>query len=208
MKYNSQKQARQNQIQSSTADDKAAKAAEAKKRYEREIEVLARLVNKFRVDGQRFFAGDLPLPPDELREQVSQSLRRLQNSKLATSANRFRLGSLEAQFNSHLELFGRRLREREHGNAVRAAERPELQHDPQQGVLAGREGAAEALYKALYLRRGKGKPKIDLERFRKRLEKQADSIRTKTGCAEIQFRVAEEGGKMKIKAKPIKKAGA
>ena len=203
MKYTYQKRARPQQL-----DDKAAKAAEAKKRYERDIERLAQKVSQFRIDGQRFFAGDLKLPPDELREQIVKTLRQLQNSKLATSATRFRLGSLEAQFNSHLELFGRRLRAREQGAARPMADRPELQHDPRKGVLASREGAVEALYKALYLRRGKAKPKIDLEHFRRRLAKQAESIRAKTGCKEIQFRIAEEGGKMKIKAKPIRKASA
>ncbi len=195
-------------IQKPETDDKAAKMAEAKKRYKREIELLSQKVNQHRIDGQRFFAGDLKLPPDNLRDLIMRNLRRLQSSKLGTSADRFRLGSLEAQFNSHLELFGRRLREREQGAAGPKVDRPELQHDPRQGVLAGREGAVEALYKALYLRRGKAKPKVDLERFRKRLDKQADAIREKTGCREIQFRIAEEGGKMKIKAKPIKKAGA
>ncbi len=76
-------------------------------------------------------------------------------------------------------------------------------------MLLSRDGAVEALYKGLYLRRGATRTSMDLERFRSHLEKQAGVIRAKTGCQEIQFRIAEENGKMKIKAKPIKgKAGA
>ena len=180
---------------------------EDRNRLEREIDTLARLVDKYRIDSQRFFAGDLKLPPDELRERISSELRRLQNSKLPTSADAFRLGALEGRFNSHLELFGRRLRERELGTAVRRDERPELRHDPAQGVLMSRDGAVEALFKGLYGQSAAGSG-MDLERFRGHLRKQAEAIRAQTGAADIQFRIAEENGKKKIKAKPIKKAQA
>ncbi len=185
----------------------AQAAAEAKKKYEREIDALARSVNQFRVEVQRFFAGDLKLPPDDLRERILLELRRLQNSKIASSADSFRLSSLEAQFNSHSELFGRRLREREQGAARRAAQRPELDHDAEKGIAFGAkpaDGAVEALYKGLYLRGGQRTSSMDLERFRTHISKQAEALRTKTGADAIQFRVAEEGGKMKIKAKPIR----
>lgn len=183
----------------------AAKAKEERKKYERDIEALAQQVNLFRIAAQRFFAGDLPVPPEELRDTIRNDLRRLQNSRLATSADNFRLGSQEAQFNSHVELFGRRLREREEGGtARRKPERPEIQHDPKKGVILSREGAVEALYKGLYMKQRGAKPSMDLERFRGHLEKQVAAIKAKTGASEVQFRIAEENGKMKIKAKPIK----
>jgi hypothetical protein len=183
---------------------------DAKKAFEREVEAVSRRVDRFRVTVQRFFAGDIPMPPEELRDGIRAELRRLQASKLASSADRFRLGTVEAKFQSHLELFGKRLREREQGiGAAAAANRPELQHDARQGVVFGTktaDGAVEALYKGLYLNSGSRNPSMDLDRFRQHLDKQAAAIRAKTGCAEIQFRVAEEDGKMKIKARPIKKA--
>ena len=149
------------------------------------------------------------MPPEELGEAIHRKLRQIQSSPHATSAAKFRLGSLEAQFNSHKELFGRRLREREEGEARIAAARPELEHDPSRGVVLGgkgSDGAVEALYKGLYLQGGSRNPSMELDRFRQHLQKQAAAIRAKTGCQEIQFRVTEEDGKKKIKAKPIKKA--
>ncbi len=180
--------------------------ADARKQIEREITRLATTIEKFRIDAQRFFAGDLMAPPEELRDRIVVELRRLQASKLAGVAENFRLNTLEAQFNSQVELFGRRLRARETGEGVRKAE-PTVQHDPEKGVIVGpqaRSGAVEALYKGLYLRTGTRNPQMDLERFRTYLGRQADTIRAKTGCAEIQFRIAEEGGKLKIKAKPVR----
>lgn len=180
--------------------------ADARKQIEREITQLATTIEKFRIDAQRFFAGDLMAPPEELRDRIIVELRRLQASKLAGVAEKFRLNTLEARFNSQVELFGRRLRARETGEGVKKAE-PAVQHDPEKGVVVGpqaRPGAVEALYKGLYLRTGTRNPQMDLERFRTYLGRQAETIRAKTGCAEIQFRIAEEGGKLKIKAKPVR----
>ncbi len=190
-----------------SAPDSEADRAAARKSYERDIETLDRLVKQFKIDYRRFFAGDLPTPPETLRERIAAGLRRLQSSKLATSVDRFRLSSLEAHFNSNTERFGRQLRESEQGGTPRReVERP---LDPEAGVVVGgraTDAAVNALYKGLYLRDGQRNPKMDLERFRGYLSQQAEAIRAKTGCAEIQFRIAQEGGKMKIKAKPIKKA--
>ena len=41
--------------------------------------------------------------------------------------------------------------------------------------------------------------------FRAYIDRQAEAIRKKTGCAEIQFRIAVEEGKMKLKARPLRR---
>ena len=173
------------------------------KELERDIDRLAASIQRFRVDAQRFFAGDLKLPPEELREKISADLRRLRSSSLKGAAASFRLGSLEAQFQSHLDLFGRRLRDRERaeGRAPAELENRE-QPDPVKGVVvspSGGSSAVEALYRGLHHRN----PKMDLERFRTYIHHQAEVIRSKTGCQDIQFRIAVQDGKVKLKAKPI-----
>ena len=67
----------------------------------------------------------------------------------------------------------------------------------QSGTIDSR--AVAALYQGLYRRN----PKMDLERFRTYIERQADVIRSKTGCQDIQFRIAVQDGKVKLKARPI-----
>ena len=39
--------------------------------------------------------------------------------------------------------------------------------------------------------------------FRGYLAQQIESIRLKTGCDAVQFRIATEDGKLKLKAKPV-----
>lgn len=174
----------------------------ADKQLQREIDRLAVSIRKFRIDSQRFFAGDLKLPPDELRERIAAELRRLRSSSNKGAAANFRLGTLEAKFQSHLDLFGRRLRKREQSE-VHTAERAKPMPDPEKGVVLGPEAsssAVEALYQGLYKR----KPTMDIERFRSYIQHQAEVIRAKTGCREIQFRIAVQDGKMKLKARPIR----
>ncbi len=172
---------------------------------DQDIDRLAASIRRFRVDSQRFFAGDLKLPPDELRERIGTELRRLRNSSLNGARANFRLGTLEAQFQSHLDLYGRRLRAREQGQSSSVAKTTKVAvADPAVGVVLGAQdnsAAVEALYGSLQ-QRNQG---MSFEKFSAYIQRQADVIRNKTGCREIQFRVAVQDGKTKLKAKPIRR---
>lgn len=126
---------------------------------------------------------------------------------LRSAAEQFRLSSIEARFNSYSELNHRRLREREEGRVSRAAApsggRAPL--DPAAGVVITdrlEADAVEALYGAL-ARQSTGAPPMEIEAFRGYLSRQIESIRIKTGCDAVQFRLAAEEGKLKLKAKPV-----
>jgi len=169
---------------------------------------LAEAVEQFRVDAERFFNGGLALPPEELRARVQGMLRELRGVTLRAAADQYRLGSLEARFNSLSELFGRRLREREEGRgaptprAAAAPERPAF--DARAGIVlrdAGEAAAVEALWSDLAAAGG-GK-RLELETFRGYVAKQVAEIRAKTGAGAVQFRVVEEEGRLKLKAKPL-----
>lgn len=187
-----------------------ASVAQARKEFQRKLDRLAADIQQFRVDYQRFFAGDRPLPPYELRDRLNSDLRRLQTQRGRGAAGRFRLGTLESQFHSFCDLFGRRERERESTARVKpVAKTP--QFDPESGVVIGQKPAAgtvEALYKGLYLSQETRNPKMDVERFRSYIDRQAQVIRQKTGCADINFRVVVEDGKTKLKAKPVRQTAA
>jgi hypothetical protein len=163
-------------------------------------------IRRLQIDFERFFNGGLPFPPDELRTRLQTQIRNLRTLNLS-SVDSFRLGDLEARFNSYNELFNRRIREREEGrrHAVRplaAAEKP--RYDPAAGIVFGAKvdpAAVEALYQGL-AGRGEG-PKFDLDSFQTYLARQAAALREKTGCTEVQFRLADEDGKLKLKARPM-----
>ncbi|HVR08088.1 MAG TPA: MXAN_5187 C-terminal domain-containing protein [Thermoanaerobaculia bacterium] len=181
------------------------------------IDRLAGEIRQLRVDFERFFSGALALPPDELRRRVQADLRQLRNVNAMTAVERFRLSDLEARHNSYDELFSRRLRDREEGRrragqtAVAAPPSPPpARYDPGAGIVIGHEPdprAVAALYDGLTTvgaAGGSGEgPRFDLASFGSYLQRQAAAIRDKTGCAEVQFRLAAEDGKLKLKARPV-----
>jgi len=173
------------------------------------LDQLGRDIQQLRVDFERFFNGALPFPPEELRGRVQAQIRNLRSmSNLATAVDTFRLGDMEARYNSYNELFNRRLRDTEEGrhSAARPAPPPEpRRYDPAQGIVFGDRidpRAAEALYQGLAASPGDA-PRFDLDSFQTYLARQVSAIREKTGCSQVQFRLAAEDGKIKLKARPM-----
>jgi hypothetical protein len=168
------------------------------------LDRLETLILAFRVEYERFFSGDRPRPPEDLRGEIQSLLRTARNGLPNAVADSYRLTAVEAQFNSYNELFNRRQRVQEEGAArVRSARHPEaLKPDPRAGVPIDRNlnpEAVEALFQGLYA----GTGRADLGAFREYLENQVESIRRRTGCETIVFRVASENGKQKLKARPV-----
>ncbi|MDX1996383.1 MAG: hypothetical protein SF066_01585 [Thermoanaerobaculia bacterium] len=162
-------------------------------------------VRLLRIEYEKFFNGALEVPPEEMRQRVGSELRRLRLGGGAKSvADDFRLASVEAQFNAYAERFGRRLRQREEGRheSVRAASA--ARDDGRPVVVGGSEvtaDAAETLYQRLA--RGGNTPRFDLETFRVYLSRQMTSIQAKTGRSAVEFRIAEEDGQMKLRARAV-----
>jgi hypothetical protein len=172
------------------------------------LDQLARDIRQLQIDFERFFNGGLPLPPEELRTRVQTQLRNLRNVNMPSAVDSFRLNDLEARYNSYNELFNRRMRDVEEGRrgphkVFAFVEKQRF--DPRGGIVFGSDidpEAAEALYHGLAAGAGDG-PRFDLDSFQTYIRRQTEAIRQKTGCAEVQFRVAEEEGKLKLKARPV-----
>lgn len=174
---------------------------------EKDFVEIGDAIHQFRIEVQRYFAGDVHIPPETQKDRLASRIRQLRNSGLRGVAENFRLSTLESQFNSQVDFFNRKMREREQGGQRRLAPVEPPPPDPTQGVVYGQGGhasAVEILYKGLYLQSGNRSPSMDLEKFRDFVGKQAEAIRAKTGCSDIQFRVEVEDGKPKLKAKPVR----
>ncbi|HLX10176.1 MAG TPA: MXAN_5187 C-terminal domain-containing protein [Thermoanaerobaculia bacterium] len=196
------------------------------------IDRLAADIRQLRVDFERFFSGALHLPPDELRRRVQLQLRQLRNVNAMSAVERFRLGDLEARHNSYDELYSRRLRDREesrqrsgHAPPPPSAAAPATRYDPGTGIVIGESPdprAIAALYEGLGAAAATGAPaaagtaeapggggagpRFDLASFGSYLQRQAAAIRDRTGCDEVQFRLATEDGTVKLKARPVARA--
>lgn len=172
--------------------------------HEETLERIDRNIQAMRIEFERFFAGGTKLPPEEIRGKLASDLRALRNTNIISAAENFRLSTLEARFNTYNELFNRRLREREEGHASAAREAAKPRFDAGSGITLGATPLPEAvaaLFAGMY--RDAANVNVDLDGFRQYITQQIAGIRQKTGCAEVQFRVALEDGKPRLKAKPI-----
>lgn len=194
---------------------------------EQKLDRLEREIREVRIEFERFFNG---APEIELREverrrqRIGSELKALRSSNLKSVELGFRLAALEGRFHSQSERVARRVRRIEEGapQAVRrlAEELAGQAAGPiERGAAAGAgrdagfevagavsEEAVETLYRGLYRRSGSG-PRFDLASFRTYLERQLETIRERTGCDRVVFRIAEEDGKMKLKARPVPRTG-
>ena len=173
-----------------------------------EIDALDQNISKLRVEYERYFNGALDLPPTEVQEQLARQIRDTR-SRMKGSVDQFRMNSVEARFNSFCEMFNRRVRNLEEGRSKvkRSKLNNRPRHDTDSGILVSDridDAAAAALYQGLYTGSAKSN-KVDLDKFRGYLNQQASKLRQKTGCTQVQFRLANEGGKLKLKAKPVGK---
>jgi hypothetical protein len=171
-----------------------------------ELDRLEQDIHLLRIDFERFLSGDLDLPPDRFRDSIRTQIASLQSAAKAP-VDAFRLGALEARFHSYSELFNRRLRARElqHGATRRTPTRPAS--DPSQGIVLGQHLDADGvapLYRHLYRDQTAGA--MDLRTFTDYLARQHQLIRERTGCSKVSFRIVEENGKKKLKAKPVREA--
>jgi hypothetical protein len=180
-----------------------------------ELDALERDLRAMRIEFERFFAGTLDVPPEGLFLELALRIRDLRTQTRGVVES-FRLGSLEAQFNSYREMFQRRLRNKELGMegprpqqpAEAAApsesesEKPDV--DPRQGVVIG-ERVSSAVAEALHreLREGGSRlGRVDTATLAAFLERQAADLRARTGCANVRFRVVYEDGELRLKARP------
>ncbi len=175
---------------------------------EKLMDHLDRALDDLRIEYEKFFSGTAKLPPEPARLALQRDLRLLRGKNLRSTAEQFRLGALEARFNSFNEMFTRRVRAVEEGRNGAARPAPPPASAPRSApvdgvVLAGATDRTQVGALLDELRRRGGGSGLDLDRFASYLEQQASSIRARTGCDAVQFRLAEEDGKVKLKARPL-----
>lgn len=188
---------------------------------EPELNALDKSLTALRIEYERFFAGDMKLPPNSSRKKVEDTLKKLGNSDIDRAAERFRLQTIQSKYNSMRELWEKRLQAKEEGRASIVAARPHLP--------AGAEGSAAAAagparpnagppssvekrrvdftplferYVAARKTLGEDVSKLRYERFEDLVKKQAEEIRKRTGSSKLVFEIQTVDGKVKLVGRP------
>jgi hypothetical protein len=170
--------------------------------FEREMQHLESEIKRLEAEYNMFFAGRLPRLPWETRSRVEALIKRYDREPMTNTAQRFRFGSLQAKFQSFVDLWEKQLKAREEGRPLPGQARrrsvaavvPAPAPPPMvEGAFGAAAAAARAEAKAeakkdrdlLHEARIKD-PLKEVDRL-KELHKQLSDARAKTGEAQIPF---------------------
>ncbi len=167
---------------------------------------------------ERFFIGLERKPPLREYEELVALVRGLQPQSLRNTSMRFKLNSLIAQFNTLNSYWMNTLRKIEEGTYFRDRNKIRLRDVDRTSTApnvvltqsqplknqAQSDGELFVHYRAARQKLEGELPKMSPAAFETMIAKQREQLLKQTGAKEIQFRVIVEGGKVKLKAKPIK----
>lgn len=191
---------------------------------ERDLDLLERSLRSLKVDYERFFSGDLKVPPVTARKKVEEVLKRVGNVQTDRAAEQFRLQAIQGRFTAMTELWDKRLSAREEGRrfyrAPKAAQappppassssrrRPRSVSDGEgsTSVKAVGRGDMKSLFDRFCAARaavGEDVSKLLYERFEDLVKKQAAEIRRATGATRLAFEVQTREGKVKLVGRPL-----
>jgi len=188
-----------------------------------ELAALDRRMTALKVDYERFFSGDLKLPPIAARRELEQFLKRLGNEDIDRAADRFRLQAMEGRYNAMRELWEKKLSAREQGRTL--AGRP-LAHPPPSPADASSPGPVDAAgagdvkpkrrvdFSPLFERYctarrtlGEDVSKLRYDKFEEQVLRQAEEIRKRTGCKKLVFEVHTQEGRVRLIGRPAPAKG-
>jgi hypothetical protein len=192
--------------------------------FDRQMQQLEAEIKKLEAEYNMFFAGRLPRLPWETRRRIEELIKRHDRAPKQNTAERFRFGSLQARFQSFLDLWEKHLRAKEEGRPVPGRNRsggggpaartapatPEEKKEREQAVheTSLRDPALEGerlqeLYHRISDARAKtGEAQIPYHRFAEVVRAQVSKLGG--GAADVTFRVETKEGKVTLTAKTDK----
>jgi hypothetical protein len=187
--------------------------------FDRDMQHLEAEIKRLQAEYNMFFAGRLPRLPWETRARVDALVKRFDRMQIRNTAERFRFGTLQAQYTSFCDLWERALRAKEEGRpgpGRRPAPPPTkpAKAEPAGPVIrvvhvaAFRDPMQEVdrlkdLYERLAeARTASGEQPVPYHRFVEVVRAQVSKLGG--GDTEVAFRVAVKDGKVTLTAKAMK----
>ena len=178
----------------------------------RDLDLLDKSIASLKLDYERFFSGDLKVPPLPARKSVEQVLRRVGIVSVDKAEERFRLQALQSRFTALSELWEKRLVAKEEGRGrvrpplrVRPVEQPAATPSGDAGAAASVKGSGRSDLRSLLDRYcaaraalGEDASRLRSDRFEELVKKQAAEIRRATGATRLAFDVQTRDGKVRL----------
>lgn len=181
-------------------------------KIERELEELDLALTMLKRDYEIYFSGGLKLPPLDAHRKIERQIRKYSGLTSFNYAQRFRYNNLSARFNSYSELWNKQMRIKEEGRTpsggVIQIPIPEKEKkSAERGTVEAESTPYQKLFNEYLQSRektGENSASVSFEKFSQQLAKQKETIVNRYECKDVDFYVAVEQGKTKLKAKPLK----
>ena len=175
------------------------------------IETLERKLGMLKREYEQYFLGTRPREPILLRGEVQKTVAYLSNTPIQNTALRFKFSSVCSRYQAFKRQWDETLRKIEAGTYERHRFKARLHGSAAPPAPAPAPGAGATPKSDLYqeyvdarLACGQNAKGITREKLEKQLDKQRTQLQKKFGNdAEFQFRVAVEGGKVRLKARRV-----
>ena len=156
---------------------------------------------------EMYFGGGSKKPPVDTQTKLGKDIKKFGLTSGLSYALRFRYNTIVSRFNTYNELWNKQLRMKEEGkyqtgpnappeHAPRAHHQEKRPRDPLENVYND--------YLATRKKTGEGASPLNYDNFAQLVSKQKEQLISKYRCKDVQFYVAVEDGKTKLKAKPMK----
>ena len=164
-----------------------------------------------------FFAGRLPKPPWEARAAVEAIIKRYDRGYIQNYGDRFRFESLQARFQTMVDLWDKGLRSREEGRPGPFAQKKldDAPKKPQDRIMhvtsfsnpMHEQDKLHDLYESLAEARHElGMDPVPFHKFADLVKNQVNKL-NEDGDAEVAFRVAIKDGKVSLTARAMRGIG-
>lgn len=173
-----------------------------------QIQILERTFQEHIRKWERYFSGVDRVPPQDEKERINRSIRRLSEQTVHRRAEQFRIEQLQHRFMTYSQNWERMLREREEGRTVK----PHTDHELRRPVAANTTAAGSVdtaeetslfdRYRTAKVERGL-EVGVDRETFDQQIAEQRKRIEARLG-RKVRFDVQIEGDKVRVVAKKKK----
>jgi hypothetical protein len=186
---------------------------------EKDLNTLTAELKRLEAEYNMYFGGRLPRPPHETRSRVDALVKRLDRGYISSTGDKYRFETMQARYQSLVELWDRGLRSREEGRPgpfgrqAPKAPPPPRKEVPDSKLLhvtkfqdPMREmDKLHSLYDSLMdARRENGEDAVPFHRFASLVRDQVKKLRD-SGSGEVAFRVANENGKVSFTVRGLKR---
>lgn len=191
-----------------------------------ELKLLEIKLNQLKLDYEKYFIGNRPTEPAQLRSDVQKTIIKFANTRITNSALRFKFNSLNGRYQAFKRQWDGVLRQIEAGTYKRHVFKANL-HDRERGLAPGEgeqaiqataapgkakgaAGGSEAArpagtdlfetYRSAMQSAGQDTSGLSRAKLAAVLAKQEAELKKKLGCEKVSFKVVVQDGKVKLKA--------